>query len=374
MSSNSKLRIMISSRCEVTFPSTTDGQLLSELRKELKADIENFKVFEKQIFEVWINESTPPKGGIRDSWEECLQAVKDCDIFISIFDGNAGWAKEGGEVGICHAELMTALGMAPGKVRIIQIEGVSTVGDITDQRNTRFQDYIKTQSLFRGRTVKTVSELKTRVKEAIYDALIGLTHAGVREASKGRFCSGQALDWTRLDFRERREQMRRVLHDAVQGRKGSKIYNGHLIITLAAEKVVVVADAIPAAMSIGAAKEMVGQPFLRDHEVSGLPKGCGGPMHIIACHKTTTESQAIKFLGFPDATVVTAPFGIFVADNFQKVQFVFITNCRDETTTRHGVQRFFEWLKQTGEDVLVAKRAKARARIVAAVAKEIGED
>ena len=61
-----------------------------------------------------------------------------------------------------------------------------------------------------------------------------------------------------------------------------------------------------------------------------------------------------NFSGFPDATVVSAPFGVFVADNIQKVQFAFIVNCRDEANTRHGVQRFFEWLAQTGEESLVA--------------------
>ena len=69
--------------------------------------------------------------------------------------------------------------------------------------------------------------------------------------------------------------------------------------------------------------------------------------------------------------MVSAPFGVFVADNIQKVQFAFIKDCRDEATTRHGVQRFFEWLAQTGEDALVANRAMSRARIVAAIAKEV---
>src|SRR5205085_3247372 len=113
------------------------------------------------------------------------------------------------------------------------------------------------------------------------------------------------------------------------------------------------------------AKEMVGQPFLRDHELVESLKGSrGGPVHVIACHKTATEAQATRLLGFPDATVVSSPFGVFVADNIQKVQFAFIVNCRDETNTRHGAQRFFKWLSETGEEALVASRAIARARIV----------
>ena len=134
----------------------------------------------------------------------------------------------------------------------------------------------------------------------------------------------------------------------------------------------IVPHAIPAAISVGPAKEMVGQPFLRDHELHRVLKDDrGGPVHIIACNKSATESQAIKLLGFPDATVVTTPFGVFVADNIQKVQFAFIVNCRDEATTRHGAQRFFEWLSQTGEEAFVAERAGARARIVRAIAKEL---
>lgn len=311
-----RIGVMISSRCKAKIPSYVGEVTLTEVRKTLKLDIEALELFGEKLFRVWINEDLPPMGGIRDSWEECLKAVRNCDIFISIYDGHAGWAKENGEIGICHAELMTALDMAPGKVRLIQLEGISPVVDSVDQRNVRFQDYVKARNLFRGEVVKTACELNDRVKEAIIDALMGLTHAGVREMSRGRFHSGQALDWTRLDFRARREQMRLVLLDSMQQRGGSKIHGENLILTFAEEKVVVVADAVPAAMSIGAAKEMVGQPFIRDHEISNLPKDCGGPIHVIACHKTATESQAIRFLGFSDATVVTAPFGIFVADKY----------------------------------------------------------
>ena len=61
------------------------------------------------------------------------------------------------------------------------------------------------------------------------------------------------------------------------------------------------------------AKELVGQPFLRDYLLEPFLKSKrGGPLHIIACHKTATESHAAKLLGFLDATLVTAPFGVFV--------------------------------------------------------------
>jgi hypothetical protein len=129
---------------------------------------------------------------------------------------------------------------------------------------------------------------------------------------------------------------------------------------------------VPAAFSVSAAKEMVGQPFLKDHSFSSVLTGTRiGPFHLVGCHKGITETQAEKLLGFPDATFVNAPFGVYVADNVQKVQLAFIRDCRDEATTRHGVQRFFDWLDQTGECALLATRAKSRTKILKVIASVI---
>ena len=331
------------------------------------------KIAGKEAFEVWINEKVDPQGGVWDSWDVCMQAVQDSDILLVLSNGHAGWAQSGEHIGICHAELMTGLSNSPAKVRLIDLGKVSITKDDDGKRNKNFQDYLDKQSLFRGGTVKTVDDLKSRVKDALYDSVIKLTQSGVSQASKGKFHSGTALDWSRLDFQKRQQEMTTVLEESLKGRSGSKEVDGQILIALGSPKILVRTHAIPEALTVAAAKEKVGQPFLVDHLLAGLliSNKCGGPLHIIACHRTATESQARKLLGFPDATVVSAPFGIFVADNIQKIQFVFIVNCRDASTTRHGVQRFFEWLKQTGEDVLIAKRAKSRASIVKAIAKEI---
>jgi hypothetical protein len=372
MAKFSKLSVMISSRCNDEFPLGKEGKNLSLIRKELKSEIEDLEVFGKKMFEVWINEEASPQGGTWDSWDTCIQAVKDCDILLVLSNGNAGWAQEEGNIGICHAELMTGLSLAPAKVRMISLGNIITTKSSEGQRNKRFQEYVAMQSLFRGGDVLTIGDLTTRVKEALFDALISLAQAGVREASKGKFHSGQALDWSRLDFHARQQEMKRILRDTMRQRSGSTDDSEHLIVKFGSVDVLVVPHAIPAALSVAPAKEMVGQPFLRDHELNKMLKGNrGGPVHVIACHKTATETQAIKLLGFPDATVVPTPFGVFVADNIQKVQFAFIINCRDEANTRHGVQRFFEWLAQTGEEMLLAERAKSRARIVRVIAKEL---
>lgn len=372
MAKASRLRVMISSKCKDNFPAGRQNPTLSESRRALKKEIEALHIACRPAFEVWINEDEPPQGGTWDSWDVCLNAVRDCDILIALSNGDAGWAKDSETVGICHAELMTALATAPAKVRLIALPNIAVANDVAGKRNQRFQDYVNKQGLFRGDAVSSIDDLKRRVHEAIYDAVLRLAQAGVREASRGRFHSGAPLDWTRLDFPTRRQQMTEALKGALPSAAGAADNPTRTRLKIGGHEVLCVLDAIPAALTVPAAREMVGQPFLRDHLLAKLVRdGTSGPLHLIACHKTATESQATKLLGFPDAMVVSAPFGVFVADAVQMVQFAFIVNCRDDTSTRHGVQRFLEWLRQTGEDARVAARAQSRARIVSAIALEI---
>lgn len=374
MAQSKKIKVMISSRCLDHFPLGGD-QTLSHIRKQLKAEIESMLFFGKQLFEVWINEDAPPEDATQDSWDACLKAVRDCDVLIVLSNGNAGWAKRAGEIGICHAEYMEGLASSRGKVRLIALPNVpvdTAQADIT-QRNQLFQDYVALQSPFRGGNVATAEELRTRVHEALLDAVVVLTQRGVTSAASSRFDMGQALDWTRLDFRQRKSAMEKVLRDALAA-SGCDGNERGVISEIAGVKVAVLVHAIPAAFTVAAARELVGKPFLRDHEQIGLLEGAQGPIHLIACHRGATETQAAALLGFADATVVSGSFGIFVADDVQKVQFAFLANCRDESHTRHALQRFLEWLDQTGEAMNLAARATSRAKIVKVIAAELTKD
>ena len=115
-----KIRVMLSSRCRDQFPES-NGTELSEIRLDLKTAIESQLVFGKSIFEVWINEVAPSSDGTLDSWETCLREVRDCDVLIVLANGNAGWAKTEGDIGICHAEYAEGLALARGKVRLISL-------------------------------------------------------------------------------------------------------------------------------------------------------------------------------------------------------------------------------------------------------------
>jgi hypothetical protein len=93
---------------------------LTHVREDLAALIKAESIFDEPLFEPWINE--PASATADDIWDECMARVQRADILIVIYSGDAGWAKEGGEIGICHAELEKGLNSAREKVRILQIE------------------------------------------------------------------------------------------------------------------------------------------------------------------------------------------------------------------------------------------------------------
>jgi len=359
---------MLSSRCvdEISFNGKQTS--LSDVRKTFKADLEAETLLGSQLFEVWINEDAPPSPGTDDSWEACMRQVREANIVLVLYNGVSGWANRNGEIGICHGELQTALAETPGKVRLIELPLAKSSPENVP-RDTKFQQFVSAQALFRGSKAKNGEEAITVIKQALREAVADLVSLGVREASRGKFYAGEALYWSRLDYETRRKQTIAVIRESLKV-SGAKAITDHLVLfDLSGSTVLWAIDSVPAGMSVVHAREMVGQPFLKDHQkASFLQKKVIGPVHLIACQKSVTESQAINLLGFPDATIVTAPFGIYLADNVQKIQIVLIKDCRDPTTTNLGLQRFMVWLQQTGEDILLIRRAKARTRIVKAIA------
>lgn len=370
MATSPKIQVMLSSRCNDPF-SDKETKTLTDTRRELKRSIEKQQIFGLKPFKVWINEDAEPQDHLVDSWDACLRQVRDCDILIVLYNGNAGWAKTGGDIGICQAEYAEGLKTAPGKVRLVELP-ICKSSTKPDQaaRNERFAEFKKTASGFRGGTVKTLDDLKNEVEKALFDAVLTQTRRGGEADKSSRFDLGAALEWSRLDFVGRKAAMEAELYKALKGRPGTKETDNSLAIQFEKNSVFVSLHAVPAAFSVAAAREMVGRPHLRDHQLASKLAGADGPLHLIACHRSVSESQATNLLGFPDATVISSPFGVYVADNVQKMQFVFLANCRDPIQTRLGVQRFFEWLDQAGESQLLTKRAKARANIIKAIARE----
>jgi hypothetical protein len=178
------------------------------------------------------------------------------------------------------------------------------------------------------------------------------------------------LDWSRFDYARRKRAIEQVLIESLGDEADPD--KDWTVQRVDDARIYFRCQAIPAAVSVAAAREMVGRPFLMDHQSLQFMKGdIVGPVHIIGCHKSVSENQAVSLLGFPDATIVTPEFGVYVVDNVQKIQLVFLANCRDDSSTRLAVQQFRAWLRRSGEARYLAQRARGRKAIVSAIAGEL---
>jgi hypothetical protein len=369
-----RLKVMISSRCvdEVPF---SDGTLkLSEFRACLKEHLQDFKLGAGLgLFEVWINEDAAPAPGTEDSWVHCLKQAEDCDLFVCIYNEKAGWAKDGADIGICHGELQEALRAGRAKVRLVKVPAPTTDKDdaAAVTRNKRFGKFIENENLFRGGTVTSAKDATTRVVEALHDSLVFLAQRGLVSARSDKFDRGEALEWNRLSFGDRSVAIKTALGEALGGRAGaSRRDGGSVQCRISKADVLLVPQAASGLFTVAEVKAEVGMPHLQDHKHNAALLKCAavGPVHMFACHRSVTEKQALGVLGFPDAVTVVSSFGVYVADAVQKSQLVFLKECRDDTSLRHRVQLFFDWLDASGEGDLLVGRATGRQKVVAAIA------
>jgi hypothetical protein len=364
-----RIRVMISSRCLDPIQFAGKSVLLSVIRRKLKQDLESEKLLDSAVFDVWISEDAPPADGGADSWEHCMEQVHAADLILVLYNGNSGWAREGGELGICHGELEAALSRAPEKVYLLQLPMAPLRNGEDGARDERFRLYVERHNLFRGQAVNTGEEVLARSRQTLREAVAKMVKLGGRESKKGRAYVGDALIWSRLSFADRRSAMESVLKSALLARTGSEDHDRYVFVRIGDQPVLVVCHGIPESLGVSAAREMIGQPFLQDHRLANIAKDASGPVHLIGCRESVTKSQARRILGFPDAMIVDTPFGIYVASEIEKIQLIFIRGCSDESSTRLGVQRLFEWLEQSEEAPRLKNRAVSRERIVRVLAE-----
>lgn len=378
MALREKIELMISSRCN-TLIKKQDGSTceLSELRKNLRNAIQQETLFGNEVFSVTISEDPQASAALNTIWDECIDWAKKCHLLIFLYTKEAGWAAMG-DIGICHAELETAFNLEPGKVFIIDISGALTGAPPSDakekHRNKLLVDYVSRTHKIYARA-SNYEEILKITQDVVTIGVVRFVGYGKRECGRGKYSSGDALDWSRMNYPDRKHIIEKSMVDHLVKGQGAIIQKGghkNLVTTnLGGENIVLICHGVPAGMGVAAAREMVGQPFLQDHAcMENQNPDFQGPIHLIGVHKGVTESQAIKQLGFPDAIVVTAPFGVYVADKVSKIQMIFLANCRDDTTTRANVQRFLDWIGETGEIEFIRKRSASRRRIVNLIQKE----
>lgn len=367
-----KIRVMISSRCSSTVRQR-DGRIpMTEVRKRLQCELGDETLCGEPLFEVWISDNAPDQaqGDLETAWEKSLEEVRRADIVLALYTGEAGWAPAGG-IGVCHAEFQQAWNDGPARLKVVRITDVQ--GAPKDKaelaRDACFQAWFSELNPTSA-AAADADEIVARCREALREAVAGLVKLGGREVRKGRFAYGTPLDWSRMDFAHRKQAMEVALGGGL-AEFGAVEFGGGWLWTRAGTALLTICHGLPGAFGVATAREMVGQPFLQDHLILGKVvrrrEKPAGPLHLVACLKNVTETQAMRQLGFPDATIVAAPFGIYVSDPVQKIQMIFLANCRDPTTTRNALTRLVEWLDATGEGENLARRAMGRRKIVRAI-------
>lgn len=370
MSLNKYINIMISSKNKSKF----DNKILTAIRKDLKKFIENTKIFGEKIFEITINEDLESQEASKDTWKVCMEMVDKCDIFLCLYNGESGWSVDDGEIGICHDELRRAYNIDASKVFIVDI-GIVVETKSLDQkqikRDQRFQKYVERLSTVNCSNIIDIETLKKCISKILVNNLIKYVTKEIVHQKEELSHRGEALDWNKLNFYKRSEKIKNVLLNSIEERANyTPIKEDSHALKFEDENLLLKVHSIPASFSIGAAREMVGQPFLEEHKlINEIDDDFIGPVHIIGCHKAITESQAMKTLGFPDAMVLKTHFGVYVADNVQKIQMIFISNCIDTEHTRSGFQQMYLWLENTDEIKSLLNRARARKEIISKIAE-----
>lgn len=378
MPRSEKIRVMISSRCKAHIAYNNKSVPITEIRKVLQQQINSlvFRDSQEPTFECWINETSSGADINETWWEESIKRSKDADIVIVFYNGEAGGGIKNGPLGICEAELDAVLSDSK-KVRVIPLPLAAFPKDKAQlARDQSIRDFVQNLDIF-APPVETGEELIERVHKELRDIVVALVKNAALTPDLSKSNIGPALEWHRLSYAGReaamREQLQKVLAGSPGARPGKpKFAEGEwatMWLRLGGKRILTALHAIPAGLSQAAAREIVGQPFLMDHKLHGqLSAGDGGPLHVVACYKGATETQALKMLGFPDATVVPGRFGLHVADSVQKIQIVLLKNCQSPSATTHAISTWLEWLKRSAEDVEVANRAASRKRIIDAIA------
>lgn len=376
MVGNRIIGVMISSRCMDVVP-TGEGasRRLTDVREAIKQRLESERLCGEQVFRVDITPEHPQAGADKSFWEASIETVRRADIVVVLYNGDAGFQHPQGG-GICEAEFNEALSSGASRTHIIVLPKPDKPAGDKKKRalDQQFAELVKN-----SRVSQTVAGDATAAVDKAVEAVLAVTldhvAGGSRLARSGKSDFGPSLDWSRLGFHERKDRMEQVLFDAVcGGGRGHPVKGRGLpkaaVVPIGRKEVLLVCHAVPAAFSVAAARELVGRPFLQDHRFVDVLEECAGPLHVIACQKNVTEKQATDLLGFPDVTVVKSSFGVYVADQVQKVQVVLLAGCHNPGHTADAVGRFFDWLARSGQQHPVVTLAQARWRIIEAIARE----
>ena len=364
-----KLKIFISSRNnDKVVINKVSADTFTEIRKHIKKELEAIKFLDKDFFEIKINEDFGASA-TTDSYNKCLQEVRDSDFVIALYNGAAGWAPSGIDLGICHAELVEAMNISTRKTAIIDLRNyfsisTSDAGDL--KRNELFSQYITDLNTFTNplKLAKANEsndgfkfELLRSIKNLLYKHLnerIELSNIYFNIGGNNKI----SLNWKKLKYFDRNKNITTILKQLIS-------------VSPDFSKFISDAHSIPDNMSVEDAKSFTGRPFLKDQDLIEIPKkgkaSIVGPIHFIGVYGNASEIQVKNLIGFLDISAIKDDFGIYVWEQNTHVQLVFLTECRTPEAVKSKFLLFNNWCRSTGEYDNMGKRAEARFHILKSI-------
>jgi hypothetical protein len=363
-----KFFVFISSRnLDPVIINGVPGENLTEVRLFLQQELEKELFLGEKFLQVEINETFGMDATV-DSYTICMQRSKEADLFIALYNGEAGWGPDGNGIGICHAELDAALQASSKKVALIDISkfagGPASTGE-AGLRNTAFSKYYAKLNRFNN-PLKLIKADQSPVgfRAALLKSIKNIIsrHLAERVAHSNMYYAASAsnavaLDWKQLNYDPRASQMKDVLA------------------ALAVKDVVFpdalkIAHAIPDRMSVPEARSFTGRPFLTDQDEitrKGVPASATGPIHFIAIYGGATESQVKAMIGYPDISVIKDDFGYYLWEQHMHIQLVIFTDCSTPTAIAIKFQSFQSWATTNDEAEKINNRAQARSHILRSI-------
>ena len=182
---------MISSRSDNFSIPDGNGKFITlrDARHLLKEQLEQAKFLGGNMVEVWINETEHGRQN-NNAWDECIEQARECDLFITLYDGNPGWERKGSGLGVCHAEFDAAFNTAPQKVQVVRLPGAKL--HQTDP-GRRFLDALTKAHRFETHVKSDWVELQNKIHSLVRDMILRAAHEGVRDFHKSGLNTGPAL-------------------------------------------------------------------------------------------------------------------------------------------------------------------------------------
>lgn len=362
-----KLKIFLSSRNnDKVLINGVYGDTLTEIRKFIKKELEDTKFFGKDLFEIKINEDFGSSTST-DSYNKCLQEVRDSDYVIALYNGASGWAPTGIDLGICHAELDTAMNISTDKTAIIDISKYYSISKPSKKEiklNKLFSEYLKEQNTFNNPLkLSRANENNDGFKRELLASIQNVIYKHLNERIKLSniyFNLGgntkKSLDWKKLKYSDRDKNITSILKELISLNPDFKLFISEVF-------------SIPDNMSVEDAKSFTGRPFLKDQDLipSTTIQKKHGPIHFIGVYGNATEIQVKNLIGFPDISAIRDDFGIYVWEQNTHVQLVFLTDCKTPEAVKSKFLLFNNWCHSKGEYENIVKRAEARSHILKSI-------